>query len=416
MIKVALYILFFGVWFLLNNKKHGFNSSSLLIFVYFISSCCHFVLNLINYDNQYAFERVYLDAVIYHIFTTWIFISPIIIHGNRLDIESLKISEKRLNRISIAFILIGALTMILSIPGIISVLSFDSFEGARQDAIWGENDNSFYSYGLIGYIATIGMITPMFVLFLAFYRLFCLHKPDIVFYLLMLTSLSGTFMNLTIAGRDGLVRWFMFIIFNIIIFKKQFSLKLIPFFIKISFVIIFSISVFFFTIITFSRFGEGSDALLSIVDYLGMSEYWFSEVYKGVGAECLFGFSSIFPIIPDGANSLEIAKMSLNFSTSSFHTFVGSFVLRVGTIWTIVMGGVFNLIYRHSHVKTNNYLHNFFCYMIFYQIVYIGIFYFVFALLAWQCSFLIIYVLSLKFSFNARRYSPHLKARPLLLK
>ena len=93
-------------------------------------------------------------------------------------------------------------------------------------------------------------------------------------------------------------------------------------------------------------------------------------------------------------NSLDIAKLNLNFSTSSFHTFIGSFVLNVGTFWTIIMALFFNISYRLSHRIISYKLNNFFSYLIFYQIVYIGIFYFVYALLAWQCSFLIIYILS----------------------
>lgn len=400
MISVIIYILFWGIWFVRNYKRYGLNSSSTLIGLYFSSAIAQLVLVL--YHPQYSEGKLYIDATLYHLVTSILFMAPIINHGNKLQMSALYIPSKLFKQVSYSLIIIGMLTIVLSISGIQNVLSFENFDGARQDAIWGDEDKSFYSYGLVGYIATIGMITPMFAIFMAFYRLFKECNPDIIFYLLIITSLSGTFMNLTIAGRDGLVRWLMFVICNIAIYKNYFSIRSIPFILKVIFIIMLIFVVLFFLLITYSRFGEGKDAIMSIVDYLGMSFYRFSEIFNGVGTNYLFGFNSLFPILPGGMNSLDIAKLDLNFSTSSFHTFIGSFVLNVGTFWTIMMALIFNIGYRLSHKVVNCKLNNFFSYMIFYQIVYIGIFYFVYALLAWQCSFLIIYMLSKSYKFNLR--------------
>lgn len=394
MIAVLLYLLFFASWFFYNKKKYGYNASSLLIGLYLASNLALFFLCSIGY-NDYSFEKVYLDATIYHVITLWLFMMPVVRVGNKLDVRNLVISDNLLSQVSLTLIVIGCLTILLSIPGIKAVLSFDTFEGAREAAIWGDEFKGFYSYGLIGYVATIGMITPAFAIFVAFYRLFIQKKADSIFYLLMITSTSGGIMNLTIAGRDGLVRWFMFVILNIAIYRKQFNIKIIPNFIKVSFLALTFATIAFFIVITLSRFGE-ENAQLSIVDYLGMSSLWFSELYKGVGTDYLFGFSSIFPILPGGMNSLDIAKMNLNFSTSSFHTFVGTFVLDVGTFFTFIMAILFNVIYSTVSRSRNCKLHNFFSFLIFYQIIYIGVFYFVYALLAWQCSFLIIYIISKK--------------------
>lgn len=400
MISVGVYILFWGIWFVKNYKQYGLNSSSTLIGLYFSSAIAQLILVL--HHPEYSERKLYIDATLYHLLVSILFMAPIIVHGNKLQISKLYIPSKLFKKVSYSLIIIGLLTIVLSISGIRNVLSFENFEGARQDAIWGEDDKSFYSYGLIGYIATIGMITPMFAIFMAFYRLFKDKKSDIIFYLLIITSLSGAFMNLTIAGRDGLVRWFMFVICNITIYKNFFSIKSIPFILKVIFVVILIFVVLFFLLITYSRFGKGEDAIMSIVDYLGMSFYRFSEIFHGVGTNYLFGFNSLFPIFPGSMNSLDIAKLHLNFSTSSFHTFIGSFVLNVGTFWTIIMALIFNVSYRMSHRIINYKLNNFFSYMIFYQIVYIGIFYFVYALLAWQCSFLIIYILSKPYRFKLR--------------
>lgn len=392
MIAVILYIFFFGVWFFINYKKHALNSSSLLIGLYFASAIAQLILVL--YHPEYNANKVYLDATIYNLIISILFMQPIVRYGNKLDIRKLHIPDSTFNRVSYTLIFIGSLTIILSISGIQNILSFDTFEGARNNAIWGDDNTSFYSYGIIGYIATIGMNTPMFALFMAFYRLYKHKRDDFVFYLLIITSLSGAFMNLTIAGRDGLVRWIMFFICNIAIYKEYFSLKSFPFILKLLGGLMFVFVGSFFVLITFSRFGQGEDAIMSIIDYLGMSFYRFSEIYRGVGTNYLFGFQSIFPVIPGGMNSLDIAKLELNFSTSSFHTFMGSFVLYVGTFWTLFMAIVFNVLFKSSHKNSKFKLSNYFCYLIFFQVVYIGIFYFVYALLAWQCSFLFVYLLS----------------------
>ena len=403
MISVIIYLLFWGVWFFINLKKYGLNSSSLLIGLYLVSAICLMVLVL--HHPGYDANKLYLSATLYHLIIYLLFITPLVKHGNRLNVANLFIPDYLFKRVSYSLVIIGILTIALSIPGIKNILSFDSFEGARQDAIWGEGNKTFYSYGLIGYIATIGMNTPMFAIFMAFYRLFKERKADIVFYLLIFTSLSGPFMNLTIAGRDGLVRWLMFLICNIAIYRKYVSFKTIPFFLKLISLVVIGFICISFVIITFSRFGEGEDALMSVVEYIGMSSYFFSEIYKHVGTDYLFGFQSIFPVFPGGMNSLEIAKLGLNFSTSAFHTFAGSFVLYVGTFWTFIMAIVFNFLYNNSIGPNNFKLSNYFSYFIFYQVVYVGVFYFVYALLAWQCSFLIVYLLSKPYRLHSHKIS-----------
>lgn len=353
----------------------------------------------------YTSNNISYEAIFIHILLLYLFLFPIIRTGNKLNISNLEISDRIFLQVSIFLIICGGLGILLSIRDILTVLSYDTIEVARQ-TILADGGLGLYKYGILGYVGTIGMISPPFALFLAFYRLFIRKKPDFILYLLLFTSLSGICINLTIAGRDGIVRWIMFLISTFVIYKPYITLKLIPKFILLITIIVIIFIITIFAVVTISRFGEGESALLSLVSYFGQSFYYFSSLYDGVGNKSLFGFASIFPIIPGGKSSLEVAMLTNNFSfrTDVFSTFIGSFVLYVGVIRTFLLAVAFDILYLYFNTKCNNRLHSFFSFLIFFQVVYIGIFYFVFNMLAWQMSFIIIYLFSkYRIAFKSHR-------------
>jgi len=231
----------------------------------------------------------------------------------------------------------------ISIEGIKNVFSADNFELARFEAL-DKEDTSLYRYGVVGYLATIGTMTPLFALFCSFYRLFVLKKEGMLFYLLFFSSFSGAFLNFTSAGRDGFVRWGLFLFFCIVFFRRHITFKLIPKLLLIILVLLLAIIGTIFIAITEDRFGEGNVMYLSLLEYIGQSFYHYSNTFHGTGNSCWFGFGSIFPFFPGGPNPLEIARMSFPFRTDVFPTFVGTFVLCVGYFRAFLMGIFFFLI------------------------------------------------------------------------
>ena len=388
-----LYVIIFILLFYINIKKHGFNTASLLVFIYLVSSIFTQILTS-TAPSEYNPNDITLDSVVAHVVLLFLFMSPIIHVGNKILISELIISDAIFSRFVFFVIVCGLSGIIVSYWGIIEVLSAPNFEAARFDALARE-DTSYYSYGLIGYLATIGTMTPMFAIFCAFYRLFVHNKTGIILYLLILSSFSGAFLNFAGAGRDGFVRWALFMVFNIVLFKNQISLRKIPKILLLILIVFGSTIVTLFIAITIARFGEGDKGWMSVMEYIGQSFYHFSNTFHGVGNENHFGFNSIFPLFPGANDPLSIARISnFNFRTDVFPTFVGSFVLKVGYINTFALGVTFFIIYTYLSRYKRLKLYNIVAYMIFYQVAYIGIFYFVFAMLARQLSFLILYMLS----------------------
>lgn len=393
MLGLLFYVLFFGSWLIKNYQRKQFNISSLLIFIYFLSCCSTVVLCFIQ-PNLYDINDITVLASLSHILLLFLFIYPLVVVGNKINICEINIEKGNMNLFSIFVIIAGLLLMCLSISSIRDVLSADNFGIARQEAL-NREDNSYYRYGIIGYLATIGTMTPLFALFCAFYRLFIWKKAGVTFYFLFLTSLSGVFANLSGAGRDGVVRWMMFLVVCLILFKKEFRFKLIPKPLVGLLMIILVTVIILFSLITIARFGEGEDGLASLLEYIGQPFYHYSNTFNGIGNSYVLGFSAIFPIIPGGVDPLEIARMtSFSFRTDVFTTFVGTFVLDVGFICTFLMAVGFFIFYLGFNKGKVRYFHNIVSYLIFYQVAYIGVFYFVFAMLARQLSFVLLYILS----------------------
>lgn len=393
---VLIYFLSFLIPFIFNYRKHGFNISTLLILVYLISSFS--ALLLVNiYPSDYNPSNITIIAVLSHLILLFLYLYPIVNVGNRLILENIVISKKIICQLSYFLIIVGFSGILVSYYGIVDVLSADNFEAARFDAL-NREDTSLYQYGLIGYLGTIGSMSPLFALFCSFYRLFCLNKKDLLFYLLFFSSFSGAFLNFSGAGRDGFVRWGMFFILCLVLFRKEFCFKKVPKLLLFLLFIILILIVILFIAITLARFGEGESSWKSILEYAGQSFYYYSDTFEGVGNENLFGFASIFPIIPGGMTPLDIARVNTyNFRLDVFPTFVGTFVLSIGYLNTLIMGLLFFLFYLYFNRIKFSKLSHIVSYLIFYQVTYIGIFYFVFAMLARQLSFIIIYLVSFRY-------------------
>lgn len=389
---MLLYIVFLSGWLLVNIRKYKFNTSSLLLLLYLISAIAGSFLTYVE-PSRFLFATFF--SVLSHIILLFVFLYPIVYFGNHISLNAIKFNNVLIRRLSYFSILVGLSSIIVSIMEINNIINYDNLEVIRSIQLSQEN-MSLYEHGLLGYLATIGVVTPIFALFFSFYRLFILKKEDLYFYFLFISSFSGVSINLIIAGRDGIVRWVLFFLFNLVLFKKYISLK------KISmrgwFLLIFALfcMITIFMNISTDRFGEQKKLYLSILEYIGQPFCFYSNTFNNVGNRSLFGFKSLFPILGGGVGPLEIARSSLSFRTDVFPTFVGTFVLCVGYIRTFLMGGAFFLFSLLFNKKRATKLNNLISYMIFYQIAYIGVFYFVYAMLAWQLSFFIIYILSRK--------------------
>ena len=273
--------------------------------------------------------------VITHLFLLGCFIMPLVYLGNKIDIKAAlsSISEKSLHVFSLIVIVTGIMCIILSFPMMVETFMIGDFREARGIRFADGFNTGFSSYGIWGIIASIGANTYFPALILFFYYLIT-KKSKIMTALLFTSSLSIVVMNLAIAGRDGIFRYGLLLLFAYITFKndiKVFHTKKTK--IIISSLLMSAIAIFY--IISQSRF-ESSDqgVVKSLLDYAGQPFYNFSYYINRFSNQDN-PITSILPIFSSG--SYEIKVINTNISLNTFGTIVGSFIVRIGTFYTFII-------------------------------------------------------------------------------
>ena len=201
------------------------------------------------------------------------------------------------------------------------------------------------------------------VLLLFFYSI-CFLKKSICFNLLLLLS-STSCIILGIIGIDRSIvfYWLLLLGFSFVLFYKYIPKKKKKW-IFMSFFVLVGLLLVYFIAVTMSRFGdEGSDsegAFDSIIEYAGQNFInfcWFWDRFNlpSVNLTGLFPAINHFfigdPSIVEYGKKLEL---KLGFFINYFYTFLGSWMIYVGQIGTIILVIIYSitarmfLAYRHT--------------------------------------------------------------------
>lgn len=335
-----LYVLFFCIWILSIYRRYGFNISCFLISIYLIGSinCC---LISYFYPDYIKFpERITLTSVSAHISLLWLFMYPLIKYANGIRIYNLRVSERALKIFALAIIIPSLTAILISFVDLSQIFLYGDLKKARTATLEGDISQSYVvNYGVIGYIPAFGTSTAFLALILFFYLKFYLKKFNRLANWLLICSFAMPLNNFTSVGRDGFVRWLLFFIACIILFKQHIDFKKNR---KVFFIIgtlLLSTAVLF-SMITVDRFKDSDNGVFfSLIRYGGEQFYLFSYGFHRFFDQGMTDFSHLFPIITQ--ESFDMMNMNQRFRAdyflNTFPTFVGTFVLYLGYYKALIL-------------------------------------------------------------------------------
>lgn len=395
--NLALYVFFFFSWAYINYKAHGLNTSTFLLVIYLLSA---FASNIVYYlyPGSIKIEEISLISISSHLLLLFLFMFPIIRLGNLLTIN---IFQNTLNKVNYKYlftflIVTGLVAIIICIPKVIAIFAIGNFGDARGLVLDDNFDMGFYRYGFVGILGIAGCYISFFSLFFSFYLLFIRNKCNIIFYLLLITSFTIVVVNLSIAGRDGLLQWMLFLSFCIVFYRKKITLHKIPKYLAIIITLCVIFTTFLFIKISVDRFGENTgDLIFTWLNYLGQSFYYYSYFFNYVGTDGQYGIEAIIPILSFKASVSSLAGMNqiyYPFPVNVFSTFVGSFILKTGYFTTLIVALFFFLLtisIKRKNIK--NSIPKLILYLTVYQIIMLGVFYYMFPTKSSHLTFIFIY-------------------------
>lgn len=376
---ILIYVLFFGIWFCRIYKQYGFNISAFLLVFYLFSSVCCFCIFLFYPHMIEHPERVKFYSVLYHILVLSLFLSPVVYAGNRLCVEKLSFDTKLLNRFSYCLIIPSILSICLSMGDVINIFAFGNLLDARNTLLQDSSLNYINRFGMLGYLPALGPGLSFLCLFFSFYYRFFLKEKGYITNLLFISSFCIVVFNLTIAGRDGIVRWLLFFLFSVIFFRRYLSFRTNRKFWMV--LLVFSIVIIsVFLLISGDRFGDRDEnTFFYLLNYYGQPFYYFSYHFQRFAYSNIQGISSIFPFITGNVqfiydlNSLISADYFLNV----FATFIGSFLYRTGAVNSFCIGvsAFFLLYWVFVNMKIVS-LSKLILFLFMYEIFMLGLFYY----------------------------------------
>lgn len=328
-----IYILFFYIWTALIYRKHGFNISCFLILIYLIGAvnCC--LISNLYPDYIKHPDRITLKSIAAHILLLWLFMYPLIRYANGIKLSNLKISDEAIKTFAIIIIIPSILSIAISLVDLGQIFAFRDLSKARMATLNGDISQSYVAnYGIIGYIPTFGTKISFLSLLLAFYLKFYIRKHQKLANWLIICSFSMPINNFTSAGRDGFVRWFLFLIACLILFKKYIDFKQNRKLILAVCAFLICIGTLFMAI-TYDRFKDSDNGVFfSFMRYGGEQFYLFSYGFQRFFDQGMTDYSHIFPIITQ--EKFDMMNMNQRFRAdyflNTFPTFVGTFVLYLG--------------------------------------------------------------------------------------
>lgn len=383
---ILVYIIFFLFWFIYNYKHYGFNASTFLIFMYLLIGLASIALLYIykTFDDSLITIRSICSLILF----LFLFLYPIVKMGNNKF--SINISSKLMKIFAWYIIIFSLIVIVDSASEAVKSFSYGDLHYARSlytdsmDELQNRTNNI-----LLNFLLRAGTQYSFFAMFFAFYFKI-MKKNNFLFYLLLISSATIVIYNLTIAGRDGIVRWVFMFIFSYLTYKGLINNKdkrrilLYGVFAAIPLLMVF-------LSITDARFGDSYETytfgqLYYIINYLGQSPIYFCTRFEPMFDGSMFsGY--------------------INVPTNIFSTFVGSMYYNYGFYLTLLFSILFFLVFLYISKRKNNYskFPLLIVYIYLYQVQILGVFYDMFRGISSRRYFLILLIFSIIISIIDRK-------------
>lgn len=388
MILIPIITLLIILFYYQKKNKNRFGIISLLILTYLGMGVASLVIELSGlYPGvfPFAFEPMaYLSVCFVIVFTGFT--------GYRdQKLCSIKIENAFLSRVFENALLVGGfLSICFFLPHAARALSGNIDVNRRELYLQQEILGGF---GIVNSI--FSLISNMFIIAIVYSFMNMIPRNGkrnvIRAYLFLFSSFSYVIYILAYVGRDGVVYWIMSFVFCFLLFKDFLSKNDLR---RLKRVFIYSLPaiVIMFMMISISRFSESNEGVAyNILHYTGQQIKTFNDRYT-IDVPIQYGRGS-FPVFIDfiekvgftvkaTPEKLEIFKYYLDYGVEpwKFSTFIGSFISNFGKIGTLIFLCVMSLLTRKIIKKTRKTrifeFSNLLLFILLYQVVYWGVFYF----------------------------------------
>ena len=252
----------------------------------------------------------------------------------------------------------------------------DSLKEAREMRY---DEGEFFETGIMNTIASVSSSLYVFaIMFFFIYSVIGGHLKRRI--LLLIASSSEPIHVLAFVGRDGIVFWLFSFVF-LYLFFKPFLAETVLKSIRKLFIVVSIIAMIPFALISISRFGEGDNYLYSeTIRYIGES-FINGPLYFGlnppptnIGRQFPLFYELIGSKLPDKPDLIQIG----DWASFHFSTFVVSLYQSLdleGLIILCFFMAVFFYLFI-GKIKTRLFAHTLILYMLYFQILSQGVFYF----------------------------------------
>ena len=379
-----------------NTKSVGriISLSNFIILLYTVSMICFGIYSLV--DSTYFIN---LESFFIVFFSILILTRPLAKFEKKItsEIKIIELAKKRYE--VLVFLIVGISVYSIFFFGKNILQVFNSDLSVLRNQIL--EDGGFYKSSVFSKIAVFGAYLSPITLFLYFYTL-VVHENNKSRIVLFFSSTAFIFYTLNVAGRDGIIIWFITYLALLCLFYPLLKREIIKNQKKIILsVMMISLPILF--IISFARFErfeiEGSDntnknVLFSMIAYIGMQPYELSDRIEQLKKIDYGGEPrSIYPLLfnirdqftglandSDINNVLELRSDSLDLGlkTQKFVYYIGDLLTELGMLGLFIFTSIIYFICRNNlkiidgSISISRLLISFTWYMI----IIVGVFYF----------------------------------------
>jgi len=379
---IIQFLLIFVIWHYNNKNKGGmFTPSGVLLSIYTLCSFMGIML-LCNGEFQTALQdRYWFPMIIFDLFII-LYLLPFYKY-NETQINNFKIPNKTfLDVFSTIIIILSIYSILFFAKSVIGIFSMGDL-GEARNARYGSGGVEYFEAGLQATIASVAAANYCFAIVLFFiYAIIGNSKKRCI--LLLLSSISEPVHVLAFVGRDGIVFWLFTFAFCYAFFRPFLQESIDKQIRKIC-IIGGSILLIPFMLITISRFAlsdyMGGGTGNSMVAYMGQP-FVQGPLFFGIDNKPI-RIGSAFPLFYEITNTHQLNNNIADSEIGEWRSWIFSsfivslyqnldlFGLIVVTILTITFF-YFSIGYKKDYIDLGNYT----IYLLLFQIIGQGVFYF----------------------------------------
>jgi len=351
-------------------KSKGITPSLFVVATFLVSTIIGIVYRIHMPMSIYTDYNYF--SMIYYALNLAVLLFPLIVNMGLYS--DFSFPANCINKISALLIVGGIMALIYEIQEIDFSIIAANWSDIRNDYYSTMEDTKSVS-SLYGKVGVNFEHVLFFAVPLSFYHLSKREKH--ISFLLLLVSFSVLFHSLRMGERQSILLWLSYVVMSYLIFKPVLSNKVKK---HIGRLLLFSSLLLglILALITFSRFGEdGNDRLLqSLYAYSGEQPYNAAFFLEKLSQNTLGGklnFSFLF-----GEQSIYIINdfFTTDFYLNSFSSIVGSYYKDFGYYTILVSISVSSFFfYLMKRVKINNTLLFLYIYCIYFNMMFVGVFY-----------------------------------------